>query len=78
MGAIAGGISIWLLPMHLVKLPVLQLVNLAVTPILLGFIFEALGRWKANHERPRYAVDRFSYGFTFALAMGLVRYAFAA
>ncbi len=78
MGAIAGGISISLMPMHLVKLPLLQLANLAVTPILLGFVFEAFGRWKTNQEKPRYAVDRFSYGFSFALAMGLIRYAFAA
>ena len=78
MGAIAGGLSVWLIPMHLVNIPLLQLANLAVTPILLGFIFEAFGRWKTNHEKPRYSVDRFSYGFTFALTMGLVRYAFAA
>lgn len=77
MGAIAGGISIWLMPMHLVKLPVLQLVNFAVTPILLGFVFEALGRWNVKNEKIRQPVDRFSYGFTFALAMGIVRYAFA-
>jgi len=78
MGAIAGGISIWLIPMHLLKSPVLQTLNLAITPIVLGFIFEALGRWKTNHDKPRYAVDRFSYGFTFALTMGLIRYLFAA
>ena len=78
MGAIAGGVSVWLIPMHLLKAPALQLVNLAITPIVLGFIFEALGRWKSNHEKPRYAVDRFSYGFTFALTMGLIRYFFAA
>jgi len=77
MGAIAGGISIWLIPMHLFKSPVLQVVNLAITPIALGFIFEALGRWKTNHDKPRHAVDHFSYGFTFALTMGLIRYYFA-
>ena len=74
MGAIAGFLSIWLIPMHLLNSSVLQIVNLAITPIALGFIFEALGRWKTNHDKPRYAVDRFSYGFTFALTMGLIRY----
>jgi len=77
MGAIAGGISIWLIPMHLLNSPVLQILNLAITPIFLGFIFEALGRWKTNNKT-RYAVDRFSYGFTFALTMGLIRYFFTA
>lgn len=78
MGAIAGGISIWLIPMHLLKSPALQILNLAITPILLGFIFDALGRWKTNHDKPRHAVDRFSYGFMFALMMGLIRHFFAA
>ena len=78
MGAIAGSISIWLIPMHLLKSPVPQILYLAITPIALGCIFEMFGRWKANHDKPRYAMDRFSYGFTFALTMGLVRYFFAA
>ena len=78
MGAVAGGISIWLFPMHLLATPVMQNLNLAITPIVLGFVFEFLGRWRTKHEKPRYAVDRFSYGFTFALTMGLIRYFFAA
>ena len=78
MGAIAGGLSIWLIPMHLLKSPVLQILNLAITSIVLGFIFEQMGRWKTKHDKRRYAVDRFSYGFTFALTMGLIRYFFAA
>jgi hypothetical protein len=78
MGAIAGVISIWLVPMHLFASPLLQILNLALAPILLGFIFEALGRWRITNEKPRYMVDRFSYGFTFALTMGLIRYFFTA
>jgi hypothetical protein len=78
MGAIAGGISIWWIPMHLAKSPAVHLLNLALTPIMLGFAFELFGRWKTKVEKPRYAFDRFSYGFTFALTMGLVRYFFAA
>ena len=78
MGAIAGGISIWLFPMHLLAMPVMQIISLAITPIVLGFMFEFMGRWKTSHAKARYAVDRFSYGFTFALTMGLIRYFFAA
>lgn len=78
MGAISGAISVWVFPMHLLASPVMQILNLAVAPIVLGFIFEALGRWRSNHDKPRYLVDRFSFGFTFALTMVLVRYFFAA
>ncbi|WP_145176876.1 hypothetical protein [Rubripirellula lacrimiformis] len=78
MGAISGAITVWAFPMHLLASPRMQLLNLAITPILLGFIFEAMGRWRSNHDKPRYSVDRFSYGFTFALTMGLIRFFFAA
>jgi len=78
MGAISGAISVWVFPMHLLASPVMQILNLAITPIVLGFIFEAMGRWRSNQDKPRYSVDRFSYGFTFALTMGLIRYFFAA
>ena len=78
IGSIAGGLSVWLIPMHLLKSPGLQILNLAMTPIVLGFIFEIFGQWKTSSDKQRYAVDRFSYGFTFALTMGLVRYFFAA
>ncbi len=74
MGLLAGGVSVWILPMYLLDSPLLQLVNLAVTPIVLGLAFEGLGRWRSKRDKPRYAVDRFSYGFVFALVMGLVRY----
>ena len=77
MGAIAGGISLWLVPLHLLKSPALQVLSLAITPIILGFLFEGFGRWKTNNDKPRYLVDRFSYGFTFALTMGLIRFFFA-
>jgi len=78
MGAISGIISVSVFPMHLFVSPVLQILNLAITPLVLGSIFEATGRWRSNHDKPRYSVDRFSYGFTFALTMRLIRYFFAA
>ncbi|TWU58916.1 hypothetical protein Poly51_16960 [Rubripirellula tenax] len=74
LGAIAGVISVWIVPVHWIGSPTARLLNLAITPILLGFAFELLGRWKTKHQKRRYAVDRFSYGFTFALVMGLIRY----
>ena len=78
MGAVSGGLSVWLVPMHLLQPPAIQILNLAITPIALGFIFEILGRWRSKTDKPRYAVDHFSYGFSFALAMGVIRYFCAA
>ena len=50
MGLVSGGLSIWLVPMHLLASPTMQILNLAATPVALGFIFEAVGRWRTNHE----------------------------
>jgi hypothetical protein len=77
MGAIAGGVSLWLVPLHLLKTPTLQILGLVITPTILGFLFELFGRWKTTNDKPRYMLDRFSYGFTFALTMGLIRFFFA-
>ena len=74
MGAISGVISIWLIPMHVIKHPILQYAHLAVTPIALGFAFEWLGRRRESKGKPKMLVDRFSYGFVFALTMGLIRF----
>jgi len=77
IGAISGAISIWILPMHLLKNPVAQYINLAATPIALGFMFEWLGRRRQKKGKQKMLLDRFSYGFVFALMMGLIRFYFA-
>ncbi len=77
MGALSGIVSIWLIPMHLVKHPLLQYGSLALTPIALGFLFEWLGRRREAKGKPKMLLDRFSYGFVFALTMGLIRFWFA-
>ncbi|MCA9217944.1 MAG: hypothetical protein KDB27_32965 [Planctomycetales bacterium] len=77
MGLIGGQISLWLMPEHFIDSQALRRVNLVVTPILLGFVFEVVGKYRQNHGKEKRLLDRFSYGFSFALTMGLIRYAFA-
>jgi len=78
MGLLGGALSVWMLPMNLLKNPLAQYINLAVTPILLGLLFEWLGRRRERQGKRKMLLDRFSYGFVFALTMGLVRFYFAA
>jgi hypothetical protein len=37
-----------------------------------------MGAWRARRGQPVLRIDKFAYGFLFALALALVRYFFAA
>ena len=77
LGIASGFIAVWLVPNALIPSPAVRLANLVVSPIVLGFAFELLGRKRDGSGKYRSVFDRFSYGFTFALTFGLVRYVFA-
>lgn len=76
-GATAGGISLFLLPDALVKGETWRLINLAVTPLLAGLAMAALGAWRSRRGQQTLRIDRFSYGYLFALCMAIVRFHFA-
>ena len=75
-GALAGGISLFLFPMHLVGVG-LRLANLVITPIAVGLLMSAVGIWRLRRDQPVLRIDRFSYGYLFALSLALVRFWFA-
>lgn len=76
-GAIFGGFSLIAFPTHLTPAGMLRITNLAFTPIAVGGIMAAMGAWRARRGEPLFRIDRFSYGFLFALALALVRFKFA-
>lgn len=76
-GLILGGISLWLFPQHMVTAPVWRWVNLLVTPIAVGLCMSWIGSWRAKHGQVPLRIDRFSYGYLFALALALVRFVWA-
>lgn len=77
-GAAAGGISLFVLPEPLVQGETWRLVNLAVTPALVGLAMAAVGAWRSRRGQQTLRIDRFSYGYLFALCMAVVRFHFAA
>lgn len=77
-GATAGGISLFVLPEPLVREETWRLVNLAVTPVLAGLAMAAMGAWRSRRGQQTLRIDRFSYGYLFALCMAIVRFYFAA
>lgn len=76
-GALAGGISLWLLPDLFISAHWLRLVNLFLTPIIAGILMASIGAWRQHHEQEIIRLDKFSYGFCFALFMGLIRFVWA-
>ena len=77
IGAVIGGLSLLLLPSHFVTDKALRLANLIVTPVAAGLCMCAAGTWRARRGQPLLRIDRFAYGYLFALSFALVRFAFA-
>lgn len=75
-GTCAGGMSIWLFPKPFITSHVGQLMNLAITPLILAATMGMLGTWRKRQGNELLRMDRFSYGYLFALAMALIRYCF--
>jgi hypothetical protein len=76
-GAVIGGLSLLVFPHHLVASKGLRVANAALSPIVAGLSMAAMGAWRARRGQAVLRIDRFAYGYVFALAFGLVRFWFA-
>lgn len=76
-GAIAGGISLLLLPHGLIEDPALRVVNLVVTPVIVGAAMMVVGHLREKHGKQVLRIDRFGFAYAFALSMALVRFVWA-
>lgn len=77
-GGIVGLVSVWLLPQHLIAHEHLRLANLILSPLVAGLVMMLLGHWRRQRRQPLIRLDRFGYGFLFALSIAVVRYLLAA
>lgn len=75
-GAAAGAISLWAFPNLFIVSHRLQIANLVLAPVVAGLSMVALGAWRRRRAQEPILLDRFAYGFIFALAMALVRFRF--
>ena len=73
-GAVAGGVSLLVLPRHFIRSRQMQLVALAVTPIVAGALFANVGRVREKHNKRVSSLEEFWSAFAFALAAAIVRY----
>ena len=76
-GAIFGGFSLLAFPNNLVPQS-WRIINMFITPLAVGGIMVLLGVWRAKRGQPVLRIDRFSYGYLFALSLAFIRFQFAA
>ena len=76
-GAAAGGLSVLLWPTHLTPAGWARWANLLLTPLAVGGGMAGLGVLRERRGQAALRIDRFSYGFLFALCLALVRFQFA-
>jgi hypothetical protein len=76
-GAVVGGLSLLAFPDHMMTDIRWRLVSLGITPLLAGACMSLLGAWRARRGQEVIRLDRFSYGYLFALCFGLVRFFFS-
>jgi hypothetical protein len=77
LGVILGALTLWPIPSHMVKASMLRWINLALTPVLAGGFMSLLGSWRERRGQLVLRIDRFSYGYLFALSVALVRFTWA-
>lgn len=74
LGGILGWVSYLFFPQHLISHPYASLANLILTPIAVGLSLGAIGAWRAKRGTELVRLDKFAYGYAFALAFSLVRF----
>jgi fluoride ion exporter CrcB/FEX len=73
-GFLAGFISLFIVESHLLREKPFQLLNLLVTPVLVGLAMAQIGAWRARRGDAVLRIDRFAYAYLFALAFAIVRF----
>jgi xanthine/uracil permease len=76
LGLVVGSVSLVLVP-HSFAQGAWRLISLAVGPVVGGLAMVALGAWRAKRGQDLVRLDRFLYGYLFAVAFTLVRFQFA-
>ncbi len=73
IGTGLGLVSAALFPHHLIAHPMAKWINLAVTPVVVGLAIGTIGAWRVRRGGTLVRIDKFGYGYVFALAFALAR-----
>ncbi|MES2151557.1 MAG: hypothetical protein V4508_17405 [Pseudomonadota bacterium] len=75
-GALAGAISLWIFPRLFATTMGGRLLNLLFAPVVSGLAMVAIGMWRIRRDQETIRLDKFAYGYLFALAMATMRFGF--
>ena len=75
-GAAAGALSLWVFPSLFIGNHAARIANAVITPFIAGGCMAAIGAWRRKRDQELILLDRFAYGYLFALVMALVRLRF--
>lgn len=76
-GLAGGALSLWLFPDYLIRSTPGRVAYLVLGPVAAGAAVAAIGLWRSKRGVPRYGIDRFAYGYLFALSFALLRHVVA-
>jgi hypothetical protein len=77
LGGLLGGLSLLVFPTHMVSSHGLRVLNLIIVPLLVGGMMVLMGQWRAKRGQQIKRLDRFGYGYVFALSLGMMRFIWA-
>lgn len=76
VGAAIGGISLFIFPESFISNSKYKILNLIMTPLLAGAVMSFMGWWRRKYDQEIIRLDKFLYGYAFALSMAIVRFLF--
>jgi len=77
LGGIVGAISLVIFPNSIMRTQNGRIVTLLLAPVASGLAMSILGAWRERRGQQVLGLDRFAYGYVFALAMSGVRFLWA-
>ena len=73
-GAMAGGLSLWVMSNALLHVHGFRVAYVLFAPIAAGALSAAVARWRHRKDGLQWNIDRFANGYLFALGFALVRF----
>jgi hypothetical protein len=74
LGAVAGGLSVLIVPQPVFRPSKLHGMSVLVSPLLTGMVMAFVGSMVRKRGKQITRIESFAYGFAFAFGMALIRY----
>jgi hypothetical protein len=76
LGAIFGAVSVFIIPHPILRPARIHGISLIVSPLITGLIMSQVGVLLRRNGKKTVRIESFAYGFTFALGVAAVRFAY--